>query len=199
MITRNDWDDALDAWVEEERERLGGPPSPREIAGYLRGELSTAERARVRALLVYYPELTPLLDEPRRRVRWVHAYAIAATLLVALLLVGPWRDSEPSVPTSRHELTTLRARGPAPEYELPAGGQLYQIVAVPSAPPDEDEHRIDIVRDGEVLWSGSSIRPLEDTFTVNIPGRFLKPGTYVLNIRRHGRLVDSYTFHVVPR
>ena len=199
MITRDDWNAALDAWVEQERERLGGHPSPAEIAAYLRGELSAAESARVRALLVYYPELTPLLAKPRsRRISWVHGYAIAATLVVAFLAIQPRKPGEPVVPTSRHEFTAFRVRGPAPEYEIPAGDSPYQIVAVPSVPPADDPYRIQIVRDSQLVWS-IDVRPLEDTFVIDIPGKFLKPGAYTMRISRQGELIERYPFRVVAR
>lgn len=63
MIERDEWDEAADAWIAAERERLGGPPSPEELGAYMNGELAGPEAARIRALLVYYPELTSLLAE----------------------------------------------------------------------------------------------------------------------------------------
>ena len=64
MITKNDWDDALDAWVAEECERLGGPPTPEEVVAYLSGDLPDAEVTRIRALMVYYPDSAASVDTP---------------------------------------------------------------------------------------------------------------------------------------
>jgi hypothetical protein len=62
-MKNDDWAAAEDEFMSEERERLGGPPTPEEIAALMRGELSASEAARVRALCVYYPALTDVLLE----------------------------------------------------------------------------------------------------------------------------------------
>lgn len=62
-MTNEDWAAAEDDYMREERERLGGPPAPEEVAALLRGELSDSEAVRIRALCVYYPELTDVLLE----------------------------------------------------------------------------------------------------------------------------------------
>ena len=212
MITKNDWDDALDAWVAEERERLGGPPTPEEVVAYLRGELAPNEAARIRTLLVYYPELTPLLnerlDEPRslRKSLAPRLFAAAAMLAVAtlttLLIQERQRNMLPSAHSSHHELSALRVRGSEVAIELPAGEERYLLTVVPSEPPSEDEYQIEIVHESEVLWSASGIRPIDDIFDITVPGRFLKPGTYTLNVYALGgvqpQLADRYTFRVVP-
>ena len=61
MSDRNDWHAATDELRARERERLGDPPTPEEVVALSRGELSDAEAARVRALLVVYPDLTDVL------------------------------------------------------------------------------------------------------------------------------------------
>lgn len=200
MITRNDWNDALGAWAEEERERLGGPPSPEEVVAYLRGELSGAAEERVRALLVYDTALTPLLDErvakPRReRFAW-RAYAVAATIVLAVLAVQ-WPRPEPSAPTSHYELTPFRTRGPAVVAELPAAKGESLLTVVPSAPPADTGHDIEIARDSKVLWRLRGVRPIDNAFVITIPAGFLEPGTYTLNISVDGRRTDSYRFGVM--
>lgn len=208
MITRTDWDNALDSWVADERERLGGPPSPEEVVAYLSGELPPAEAARVRALLVYYPELTPLLDEriekPRvlGKPRVLQAYAIAATVTIALLTGVVVRlqekSDQPAVPSSAHEFHALLARGvrSAVAYELPAGQERYLITAVPIEPPSEPAYEIEITRETAVLWRARGVRPLNDTFVIDIPGGFLTPGTYTLSIKSAGHIVERYRFNV---
>lgn len=205
MITKNDWDAALDAWVAEERERLGGPPSPEEIAAYLHGELPTAEEARVRALLVYYPELTPLLRTRRatRRPSALRLYGVAATLVIALLgtdaIVQRRRSVQPSVPSSHHELNAVLTRGTgAPAYELPAGQARYLLTIVPPEPPAESAYELEIARESRVLWRARGVRPIDDTFVIDVPGAFLEAGTYTLLVRTDGQFVARYTFRVTP-
>ncbi|HEX6099178.1 MAG TPA: hypothetical protein VF432_22890 [Thermoanaerobaculia bacterium] len=201
MITKNDWDDALNAWAEEERERLGGPPSPEEVMAYLDGELSGAAAERVRALLVYSPELTPLLDErvekPQHKPLALRAYAVAATVVLALLLVNR-PDREPAVASSHHEFSPLLTRGTGVTRELPAGEREYVITVVPSQPPD-GEHEIEIARGTKRLWSAGGVHPIDDTFIVTIPGEFLDVGTYTLIVRGDDGVVDRYAFRVTPR
>ena len=62
-MTNDDWYSAEAEYMRQERERLGGPPSPEEVAALLRDELAEAEAARVQALLVYYPGLSDLLGQ----------------------------------------------------------------------------------------------------------------------------------------
>jgi hypothetical protein len=63
MTRKADWEAAAEMFMSAERKRLGGPPTPDEVVAYLRGELPPREAARVRSLLVYYPELTDLLSD----------------------------------------------------------------------------------------------------------------------------------------
>lgn len=211
MITKRDWDEALDAWVDNERKRLGGPPTPDDVVQFKLGKLSEAEAARVRALLVYYPELTSILTEPlddprpRRRASAMQIYAVAATVVIAmlttLLIREHQRPAEPAVHSSRHELTAMHARGPAVALELPAGRQRYLIILVPSEPLTKGEYELEIVRGSDVLWSASGVEPIDGTFELTIPGRFLRPGRYTLNVfglaGGRKRITDSYTFDVV--
>lgn len=211
MTTKRDWDNALDTWVEEERERLGGPPSPEDVVAYLSGELPAAEAARVRALLVYYPELTPLLTErieqPRvvRKPLALRLYAIAATAVIALLGVNAIEQrresARPAVVVSQHELNAnlTRSGGGRFTYELPAGRERYLITAVPAQPPTETAYTLEIRRDGRVLWSARRVRPVDDTFVLDVPGAFLEPGAYALDVRAGGRLIERYPFRCVTR
>jgi hypothetical protein len=64
MISKADWQAVHDRMSEEERRRLGPPPTAEEVGAYLRGELAEGEAARVRALLVAYPELARTLTTP---------------------------------------------------------------------------------------------------------------------------------------
>lgn len=211
MITKRDWDEALDAWVDNERKRLGGPPTPEEVVQFKLGKLSASEAARVRALLVYYPELTSILTEPleeprpRRRASAMQLYAVAATIVIAmlttLLVRVHQRTVEPAVLSSRHELTAMHARGPAVALKLPAGRQRYLISLVPSEPLAKGQYELEIVRGSDVLWSVSSVEPIDGTIELTIPGKFLRPDRYTVIVFAldggRKRIVDSYTFDVV--
>lgn len=64
MISKADWQAVHEAMNEEERRRLGPPPSADEISAYFAGTLPPQEEARVRALLVAYPELARAATMP---------------------------------------------------------------------------------------------------------------------------------------
>lgn len=64
MITKSDWEAVVELMNAEDRGRLGEPPTVDEMFAYTRGELPAAEAARVRELLVCYPELARALAEP---------------------------------------------------------------------------------------------------------------------------------------
>lgn len=210
MTTKTDWDAALDSWIDDERERLGGPPTPEEIVAFLNGELPPAEAARVRALLVYYPELTPMLAEriekPRviaHRPRALQLYAVAATLIIALLSADTFlqrrRNAQPVALTAHHVFTpTLTRGGVGAAYELPAGEARYLLTIVPAERPSDSEHEIEIARDSRVLWRARDVRAIGDAFVIDVPGRFLDPGTYTLHVRGGDRVVARYTVRVTP-
>jgi hypothetical protein len=186
MIT-NDWDEALDAWVEQERERLGGPPTPKEVVAYTRGELTDTDAERVRALLVYYPELTSLLvpdDPPVMRRSFIRYLPLAAGVLIALLSIPQWRErSGPYVLESRHVLHAERARNVAepPVYDLPAGEERYLLTLVPYATSDFTKYRVEIVRDGDVVWQTVTSTP-DGTIALSIPRALLEKGTHRIDI-----------------
>jgi hypothetical protein len=222
MITKHDWDEALDAWTAAERERLGGPPTPAEVVAYRRGRMSPPDTARVRALLVYYPGLTPLLDEPvlrkRRDTGW-RAFAVAAGLAIVVLaglLVQARSDiaaaaraeREPYVHQSRHELRTLVMRGHSPEpppYDLPAGEERYLLVPTLLQPAEYARYRVDIVslsRDKpEVVWTVSGLQPDGDGFPISVPRKFLhEGGEYRIDVygllHSQGHRVESFRVRV---
>ncbi|HEV7238575.1 MAG TPA: hypothetical protein VGQ36_04980 [Thermoanaerobaculia bacterium] len=64
MIRKSDWQVVQDEMIEADRQQLGEPPTAEEMLAYSRGELSPQEEARVRALLVAYPELAHTLTAP---------------------------------------------------------------------------------------------------------------------------------------
>jgi hypothetical protein len=64
MITKSDWEAVHEQMMAEERRKLGDPPTFDQVLAYMRGELSSQEEERVRALLVYYPELAQSVFEP---------------------------------------------------------------------------------------------------------------------------------------
>lgn len=193
MITKHDWDTALDRWIDRERERLGGPPSPEEVVAFTRGELPQHESARVRALLVYYPELTPLLDDaipPRvSGFAWRDARlgAIAAAFIIAvlsiLLVVQMKHDREPFAYTSRHTVDLRNSRGGMDWhiYTLLSNEDQYLLdVLLPEDLPYR-AYRVDItdVQQSQVVWSVANLRA---PFSISIPRTFLRPGTYRMDV-----------------
>lgn len=56
-ITREDWSHLLTQLQQEDRERLGDPPTYEEAEALLAGELPAEEAERVRRLLIAYPDL----------------------------------------------------------------------------------------------------------------------------------------------
>src|SRR5687768_11605132 len=61
MIRKSDWQAVQQEMIAADRQQLGEPPTAEEMLAYSRGELSPEEEARVRALLVAYPELAQAL------------------------------------------------------------------------------------------------------------------------------------------
>jgi hypothetical protein len=64
MITKSELQKANDEWNAERRRELGDPPTTEQLLAYSRGELPEAEEARVRELLVAYPDLARAVAEP---------------------------------------------------------------------------------------------------------------------------------------
>lgn len=64
MIKKSDWAAAYRELIVEGRQRLDEPPEEEQLLAYFRGELSEEETARVREILVYYPELVRALEQP---------------------------------------------------------------------------------------------------------------------------------------
>lgn len=67
MSTKSEWTAVHEGMMEEQRQRLGPPPTVEEIEAYENGQLSAEDEERVRALLVCYPDLARTLvrhDQP---------------------------------------------------------------------------------------------------------------------------------------
>lgn len=200
MRTR-EWDVALDPWIATERERLGGRPSSEEIAAYHRGELRDEEAERVRALLVYYPDLTPLLlSSEEKRATLTHYLPLGAGVLIALVSISRWFDrSEPYVYRTVHTLEPLNARGVAepPVYELPSGQTQYLLTLVTSS--DYKRYRVEIVRDTTVVWE-TTAEASDGTITLSIPRKDIDGETHRIDL--YGidddgeHRVDSYRVRV---
>lgn len=212
MISSNDWDRALDAWVEDERERLGGRPTASEIARFRRGELPKEDAARVRALLVYYPDLTPLLRAKSEK-RWLgrlmsYAAVAAAAVCVTHLAIEPRltrETSRPYVHESRYELRGLHSRGGAAEtalLELPADEERYLVTIALSESPHDPAYRIELFDGSTPVWRSGSVQPVDGTFEVSLPRESLRGGTYrlvVFGVDDDGaHLRDEYRLRVAP-
>ena len=64
MITKSELQAIHGRITSERRNRLGPPPTDEELFAFMRGELSPADEARVRELLIAYPELARAMAEP---------------------------------------------------------------------------------------------------------------------------------------
>jgi hypothetical protein len=64
MIKKSDWQTVHDEMLEEERRRLGEPPTAEELFAYARGTMSAKDEERIQAFLVAYPELAAAMSEP---------------------------------------------------------------------------------------------------------------------------------------
>lgn len=198
-MSKHDWDAALDEWVAEERERLGGPPEPEEVVAFLRGELPEADAARVQALLVYYPELTSLLEERVERksssMRWL---PVAASLLIAVVAVVQLTPSkqQPYVIAAKQELRSVMMRGGAtPAVTLP-DQERWHLAPVLTGPPDDPAYRLEIVDLSDDtprrIWISGFVQP---PFEIVVPRAFLRDGLYQLNVLG----VDGARSHVVEQ
>jgi len=189
MIAKHEWDLGLNEWIIEERERLGGPPMPEEVVAFTRGELPESEAERVRALLVYYPELTSLLDEVETPAPWNYArlMTLAAAVVIAVLsvlLVQKTRENrEPFAYTARHVVDLRLSRGHtvAQVYALPVREEKYLLdVLLPDDLPYR-AYRVDIVdtRRSKIVWSKDDVQP---PITIAIRRSFLRAGMYRMDI-----------------
>ena len=64
MITKSELQAVHGQMLTERRQRLGAPPTNEELFAYMRGELAPEDQARVRELLIAYPELARAMAEP---------------------------------------------------------------------------------------------------------------------------------------
>lgn len=64
MITKSDWQAVHQEMTADQRRKLGEPPTTEEMLAYGRGELSANDAERVRAWLVFNPEMARALTQP---------------------------------------------------------------------------------------------------------------------------------------
>jgi hypothetical protein len=64
MITKSDWQAVHQEMTADQRRKLGEPPTTEEMLAYSRGELSANDAERVRAWLVFNPEMARALTQP---------------------------------------------------------------------------------------------------------------------------------------
>jgi hypothetical protein len=64
MITKSELQAIHGRVLAERRHHLGAPPTNDELFAFMRGELSAEDEARVRELLIAYPELASAIAEP---------------------------------------------------------------------------------------------------------------------------------------
>ncbi len=162
----------------------------------------------MQALLVYYPELTSLLDQrverKRPAMRWL---PLAASLLIAGVAVVQLTSSrgeshQPYVLAAKHELRSVQTRGgetkPPPPYVLPDGEEQYRLAPVLSDPPRNPAYRLELVYlsdEARRVWISGLMQP---PFEIVVPHEFLRDGLYQLNILgvdgAHTHLVEQFRF-----
>src|SRR3954447_26356050 len=64
MVEKSEWDVVYGRLISEGRERVGDPPTADEVEALFHGTLSDEDAARMRARLVYYPELARVMAQP---------------------------------------------------------------------------------------------------------------------------------------
>lgn len=192
MSTKSDWEAAAEDFMAAERERLGGPPAPEEVVAYARGELPEADAARVRSLLIYYPELTSVLTEPaplveisHRRITPASAWAAAASVLFIMsagLGVQVQRMShelnEPHVISTHGLRRTQPTRGPRQQPNRLAADEKNSVFVLEDLP--EDTRRIELMNGTTRVWTATVVPHEDEPVQVSVP-RGLAPGTYRLD------------------
>lgn len=201
MITKTDWDDALEAWADDERTRLGGSPTESEIRAYLNGELSANDAARVRALMVYDPALNARLRPPKSpRVMWLR---FAATFAAGVIIgIVPFlMRVQPATLAARYEFAVEHTRGNSPTHTYLVEGKDSYVLIAHVDDADDKLYRVQLVRDADtkVLFDDSAQPDKGGAFVINVDGRKLSRGDYRIDISENGSTVQSYTFSVVHK
>jgi hypothetical protein len=221
MIRKSDLLSVTEEMNEEDRLRLGDPPTFEEMLAYQRGELSAADEQRVRELLICYPELARTLTEPFAEetptlapvVRFRHVWtAIAAA--IALVFVALYWQAESKARRLDHQLSVPHVmaaeqlllpdgqRGSEHATTLTVEGDSYVLVAALIHEARYPNYRLEIVdAASKPLWRQSGLQPRDnDTFAIVVPREFLSPGEYQIVLYGTGGpreiRVASYTVRV---
>ncbi|MCP4656347.1 MAG: hypothetical protein GY856_13120 [bacterium] len=138
-------------------------------------------------------------------------YALAATLLIAVLALSLWvaslrqtlgELSRPRLNTPLHDVYPESfVRGDdaaAPGVRIPADAELFTLILNSTMPPSYAETLVEIVEpDGTEVWSGAGLETSPaGSFTLTLPRRFLDAGEY--RIRLYGldggrrELIEEY-------
>lgn len=214
MSTKAEWQAGNRQWIEEQRARLGEPPTAEEMLAYMRGELSGEDEERMRERLACYPELSrslaaPFPEEPRVATSSAFTYskvmAVAATILL-LFTVLLWREhrkaAEPQVTWETVPLLPDGARGPESSPALPVQSDYVLVPALIDQRVFPD-YRVEIIdaNAGRVVWRRRSVQRREnDTLLIYVHRAYLERGRYQLAVYgidgdREERLA-TYTFRV---
>ena len=213
--------DLIGEMNDEDRRRLGEPPTFEEMLAYTRGELSGAEEQRVRELMVCYPELARTVTEPFAPeethlapvVRFRHVWtAIAAA--IALVFAGLYWQAESKARRMNHELAVPHVvsteqlllpdgnRGGAHATILSVAGDSYLLVATLINAARFSSYRLEITDSGaKPLWSQAGLQPRDnDTFAIIVPRTFLPAGEYQVVLYgengARGERIATYTVRV---
>ena len=201
MIRKSELDGVIDELNEEDRRTLGEPPTFEELQAYAKGELSPEEEARVRALLVCYPELARTMtltfaeDGDAANVvpfRRRHSVWTAVAAVLAIVFAGLYWQAESKARRLGRELASPQlapaeqillpdgSRGPDGATTVSATGDSLVLVATLINEARYPSYRLEIRDAGaKPLWSRSGLQPREnDTFAIVVPHAFLPPGRY---------------------
>jgi hypothetical protein len=224
MIRKTDLQDVIEEMNEEDRQRLGDPPTFDEMLAYTRGELSAEEEQRVRELLICYPELARTLTEPFEPeetatlapvLRFRHVWTALAAAL-ALVFAGLYWQADtkarrldrqlslPHVVANEQLLLPDGQRGREHATTLTVTGDSYLLIAALIHEARYPQYRLEIVDAGaKPLWRQAGLQPRDnDTFAVLVPRAFLPPGEYQVVLYGLGgpRAVHIATYTVrVPK
>lgn len=212
MIRKSDLNELMQEMNEEDRRRLGDPPTFDEMLAYTRGELAGADEERVRELMVAYPELARTVTEPfvpaepakvsPFRHAWTALAAVLAIAFAGLYFQAESKLTAPRITSSEQVLLPDGRRGVDEPATLSAQGDSYLLIATLINEQRFPHYRLEIVdAKGTSLWTRSDAQPRnDDTFALVVPRAFLAPGTYQIVVSGvdgvRQEKITSYTVRV---
>ncbi|HEX7152541.1 MAG TPA: hypothetical protein VF618_13720 [Thermoanaerobaculia bacterium] len=200
MITKNEWDEAIDDYLAAERERLGPPPTAEELAAYRRGALSEEGAARVRALLVCWPDVVFEEEvQPVRRLPFLRYLPVAAVTTLAFIggMLVPRLAQQPKVFAQTHVLRPAVSVRGTPVNQTVSVKEDSLLILTLDQHPSAATYRLEIVEpaSSRVVRRFDDLPPQpDDTFAVELRG--VAAGQYRLDLYGDGELLANYLAEV---